>query len=233
MSDVEFGYQAPRLVADNLWELRGEWRNKLGRRMTVIRLRDGRLVIHNAFRLKGQDLDWLNSLGKTSFIVAPNTFHCSDAGWMNRQFPMAELFVPQSKMQEFSSKGLLPKNVNSEFPAALAAELPCFPMCGTRMDEAAFLHVPSKTLILCDLAFNMNDVFSGFEKWIMRWNKVGGRFGPSRLTKLIFAKDTRALLASYQELLSKDFDRVIVNHGEVLETQGQAKLQASVAEIFG
>lgn len=234
MDEIQFNYQAPQLLDKNLWHLTGEWKNKLGRRMTIVRLQDGRVWIHNAFRLKEKDLAWLKALGDVAFIVAPNTFHCSDAGWMAQQFPQAELFVPLTKIPSFQSLGLKPKDANADFPFSISNELRCFPMQGTRMSEAVFIHIPTKTLILCDLAFNMPDVFSGFEKIIMNWNKVGGgRFGPSRLTQLLFAKDKQALKESYQQILNENFDRVIVNHGNILERYGKEKLQKSVTEIFG
>ncbi len=230
---IEFSYLPPRLVAPEIWELAGDWKNKLGRRMTVIRLKDHRLVLHSSIRLHPKDLDWLRSLGSPAIIIAPNSFHTSDAGWMAHRFPAAELFVPASKFTEFREKGFRPKDVNSEFPQAISSELECIPIEGTRISEAAFLHHPTRTLILCDLAFNMADVFTGLERVLMRWNRVGGRFGPSRLTKLIFAKDRAQLLNSYRKLLTLDFDRVIVNHGDVLESGGHALLRAGVDEIFG
>jgi hypothetical protein len=106
-------------------------------------------------------------------------------------------------------------------------------MSGTRVDESAFLHHPSRTLILCDLAMNMEDVFTGIQGAFMRWNKVGGRFGVTRLTKYLFTKDAKALVGSYHRLLERDFDRVIVNHGAVLQSGGKDALRESVAEIFG
>ncbi|MCM2282777.1 MAG: DUF4336 domain-containing protein [Bdellovibrionaceae bacterium] len=233
MEAIEFGYERPRAVADNIWEIRGEWKNKFGRRMTVVRLSDKRLMIHNAIRLIPRDLEWLSSLGTVAFIVAPNTFHCSDAGWMRERFPAAELFVPKQKLDFFAKQGLQPKDVNLQFPADLADEVKCIPMRGTRMEEAAFIHVASGTLILCDLAFNMGDVFTGFEKFVMKWNKVGGQFGPSRLTKIVFANDRQQLLNAYKSLLSENFDRVIVNHGDILETDGKRKLKAGIERIFG
>lgn len=233
MDTVKFGYNAPRELDRNLWEITGEWRNKFGRRMTVIRLQDGRLVIHNAFRLKQDDLEWLKSLGAPAFIVAPNKFHCSDAGWMAEKFPEAELFVPKSQIPAFQRSGFRPKDVNVDFPGEFGGELRCIPMQGTRFEEAAFIHIPSRTLILCDLSFNMGHVFSGLSKWIMEWNQVPGRFGPTRLTKLVFTKDQPSLIASYEALLKEDFDRVIVNHGDVLETGGKEKLNAGIQRIFG
>ena len=233
MDDVSFDYAPPRAVAENIWTIDGSWKNKLGRRMTVVRLLDGRLAIHNAIRLRSPELDWLRSLGRPAFIVAPNSFHCSDADWMSVRFPEAALFVPESKLATFSNKGLNPIDLSLHFPAEVANELKCIPIKGTRIEEAAFVHSPSKTLILCDLAFNMPDVFTGLAKHLMKWNGVGGRFGPSRLLRLFFSKDKALLVESYRRLLEENFDRVIVNHGLILESDGKARLRAGVQEIFG
>ena len=225
-------YAEPRALADNLWEMRGEWSNKLGRRMTVVRLGSGDVYVHNAFRLAPADLAWLQALGPIRGVIAPNKFHCSDAGWLVGECPGAELYAPASKLTHFKTLGLEPKAL-SAFPAALGSEFECLAMRGTRIDESAFIHHPSRTLILCDLAMNMENVFSGLEGAFMRWNRVGGRFGVTRLTKYLFTKDAKALVASYRTLLERDFDRVVVNHGAVLETGGQEQLRASVSEIFG
>lgn len=232
MAEKSYPHHPPRELADNLWEVRGEWSNKFGRRMTIIRLTDGRIALHSAIQLQPKEITWLKSLGTVAFVIAPNTFHCSDAGWAAKEFPQAELFAPKEKFSFFQKQSLSPKDVNAEFP--VLEDLKCIPMRGTRMREAAFVHIPSSTLILCDLAFHMPDVFTGLEKIIMKWNKVGGgRFGPSRLTKLVFASNRAALVQSYNELLAQNFDRVIVNHGEVLESGGREKLKAGIEEIFG
>jgi hypothetical protein len=139
---------------------------------------------------------------------------------------MEFLSCPTSLSARPKQLGFVAKDVNCEFPLAISEELACLPIQGTRISEAAFLHRPSRTLILCDSAFNMPDVFSGFERAFMRWNKVGGRFGPSRLTKWLFATDRKKLHASYLEILSRDFDRVIVNHGDIFKSaQSRNKLR--------
>jgi hypothetical protein len=226
-------YGKPNLVAENLWEIRGEWSNAFGRRMTVVRTAGGDVIVHNAIRLQPADLAWLRGLGTVRAIVAPNKFHTSDAAWAAAEFPGAELFVPGSKLGEFTSKGVAAQNVAEHFPKHFAGELECIPMLGTRVDESAFIHSPSRTLILCDLAMNMEDVFTGIQGAFMRWNKVGGRFGVSRLARYVFSKDKKAVVSSYHRLFERDFDRVIVNHGAVLESGGKDALRESVAEIFG
>ena len=228
-----YSYAKPVRLADNLWELRGTWSNALGRRMTVVRLGNGDVFVHNAMRLEPGELDWLTSLGPLRGIIAPNKFHGSEAPWLAEQFREASLYAPTSKQKQFAALGLNVRDVASDFPSALAGELECLPMAGTRIEEAAFLHHPSRTLILCDLAMNMEDVFRGVQGAFMRWNRVGGRFGVTRLTKLLFTRDARALVGSYQRLLERDFDRVIVNHGAVLPSGGRELLRASVRETFG
>jgi hypothetical protein len=236
-SKKQFGYAKPVMLANNLWEIKGEWSNAFGRRMTIVRLQTidqkNALVIHNAIQLEEAELDWLKSLGEVKCIVAPNAFHCSDAGWMSQQFPQALLLVPKSKLAAFKLSGFGAKDTVVSFPAELQNDLKMIPMQGTKVEEVAFVHVPSKTLILCDLAFNMPPVFKGLTKLLMSWNKVGVRFGPTRITKLIFTTDKKLLVASYARLLNEDFDRVIVNHGDVLESGGKEKLRFAVEEIFG
>ena len=41
-------------------------------------------------------------------------------------------------------------------------------------------------------------------------------------------KDEAAFEASAREILSRDFDRIVVGHGDVIETQGKEKLRASL-----
>lgn len=226
-------YGKPAQLADNLWEVRGAWSNKLGRRMTIVRVGNGDVFVHNAIRLTPPDLAWLKGLGRVRGVIAPNKFHCTDGGWLARACPGASIYAPPNKFAHFEAQDLEPQDVATDFPAEVACDLECIPMHGTRIAESAFIHHPSRTLILCDLAMNMENVFSGVEGAIMRWNRVGGRFGVTRLTKYFFASDKKALVASYRRLLERDFDRIVVNHGAVLETNGRELLEGSVREIFG
>lgn len=152
---------------------------------------------------------------------------------MAERFPEAELFVPRSQIRAFERRGFHPKDLNVDFPQEIDGELKCIPIQGTRVEEAVFIHIPSRTLVHCDLAFNMGHVFSGLTKWFMEWNQVPGRFGPSRLMNLVLTKDQRSLMASFERLFKEDFDRVIVNHGDVVESGGKEKLSAGIQRIFG
>jgi hypothetical protein len=101
------------------------------------------------------------------------------------------------------------------------------------MNELVFFHARTRTLVLTDLAFNFRSVDSFVTRVFLRINGALDSFGPSRLGKFAFMKDKPKLRASVDRILAWDFDRVVVSHGDVLETGGHAALRASFAWLGG
>ena len=48
---------------------------QLGTRMTIIRLKNGKLFLHSPTKLSPKLIEKINNLGKVAFIVAPNKLH--------------------------------------------------------------------------------------------------------------------------------------------------------------
>jgi hypothetical protein len=91
-------------------------------------------------------------------------------------------------------------------------------------NEVVFLHRESHTLILCDLAFNFGPRAAAPTRLLMRLLRSYGHFGPSRLDPLLI-RDRRAAQQSLRRILAWDFDRIVVAHGEVLESGGREALR--------
>ena len=89
-----------------------------------------------------------------------------------------------------------------------------------------FFHAASRTLLLTDLAFNFRHCEQLWMRLFMRINGAYGRFGPSRLMRSMI-KDKGALRGSLDRILAWNFDRVIVTHGELLESGGREALRAA------
>jgi hypothetical protein len=89
-----------------------------------------------------------------------------------------------------------------------------------RLNEVVFLHRHSRSLIIADLAFDFGPDTHWLLATIMKLNGGWGRFSPSRFTKSMM-KDRTAVRASIDHILSWDFDRVIVGHGDNIETGGR------------
>jgi hypothetical protein len=91
-------------------------------------------------------------------------------------------------------------------------------------NEVAFFHRPSSTLILCDLAFNFGPRTAAPTRLLMNLLRSYGHLGPSKLDPLLI-RDRRAARDSLERILAWDFDRIIVAHGDVLESGGHEILR--------
>lgn len=220
-------------LADGLWTA---WRPQtfyglpVGTRMTVVRLADGRLLLHSPVALDAALRTELDAAGRVAFAVAPNRLHHLHAGDVARAYPGARLWV---------APGLERKRPDLAFEALLGDDAP--PEWRGEVDQAffrgrpyenevAFFHRASRTLLLCDLAFNFGPGAAAPTRWLMKLIRSMG-FGPSKLDPLLI-RDRAAARASLERILAWDFDRVVVAHGDVLERGGRERLREGYAWLL-
>ena len=98
-----------------------------------------------------------------------------------------------------------------------------------KLNEFAFIHLPSKTLILTDLAFNIHEPLDWITRLFFKAYGVYQRFGRSRLVKML-TKDTNAFAQSLHTIEQYGFDRIVVSHGRVIESDGLAQFKQAFAE---
>jgi len=97
-----------------------------------------------------------------------------------------------------------------------------------KLDEFAFLHRPSRTLLVTDLVFNIRESSSWLTRTYLKLCRTYGKLAPTLLLKSM-VKDRPALRASLDTVLGWDFERVVVCHGEVLERGGREALRDGFA----
>ncbi len=216
-----------RKLAENLWvEERSQrfYGLEVGARMTVMRLADGSLLLHSPVSLDPQLRRELDSLGAVRYAVAPNRFHHLYAGEVAKAYPEARLWVApgvERKRPDLEFVGVL----GDEAPEAWHDEVGQIFVRGRPFEnEVTFLHRPSRTLLLCDLAFNFGPHAPPATRVLMRLVGGYGRFGPTRLDPILI-RDRPAARQSFERILAWDFDRVVIAHGEVLEAGGPAALR--------
>jgi hypothetical protein len=96
------------------------------------------------------------------------------------------------------------------------------------LNEVVFFQPASRTLVLTDLAFNIPKE-AARRSLLFYWLWDVGNFGPHRFVRLRGIRDRQAARGSIEKILSWNFDRVIVSHGEVLETDGYNQFAAGFA----
>src|SRR5688500_1555471 len=83
-------------LSDVLWCVEGDLAKMgLNRWMTVVRLSDGRLVIHNAVALEADAMAEIEAFGAPAFILVPNAFHRIDCARFKRRYPGAKVLCPR------------------------------------------------------------------------------------------------------------------------------------------
>ena len=93
--------------------------------------------------------------------------------------------------------------------------------------EVALHHRTSRTLVITDLCFHVQDSPSRLARAFFRANGMWRRFGPSRLIRALAVSDRAELERSLERLLGWDFERIVPGHGAVLEREGPAALRAA------
>lgn len=204
------------------------WIGDIGARMTVVRLRDGSLVLHSPVAFDAETRAALDALGSVRWIIAPSRVHHMFLSQYTAAYPAAALC---------GAPGLADKRTDLRFTHVLddalraqwAGELDHLLFEGAPgMSEVVFLHPASRTLVLTDLAFNVPRGAPNRARVFHALVGAAGRFGPHRIARLAI-RDKRAARRSMDRILAWDFDRIVVSHGEVLETGGKRAMETAFA----
>jgi len=192
-----------------------------GNRMTCIQLEDGSFWLHSPTKFNLETYNEIKEKGNISYLVTPSLMH--------------NLFVMDWKEHELLSQLVAPKHVkkvsvdfyfdditNEDLNKLFNDEISGVPINGMPMlQEYAFIHHRSKTLILTDLAFNFKNVSSSWTKIFLQLYGAYNKFGPT-ITIRTLIRDKKAFRNSLDKILEFDFDRIIVSHGEIVETNGRS-----------
>lgn len=221
------------IVAGQLYSARAHLRFyglPMGTRMTVVKLPDGRLWVHSPIALEHVKSD-LDALGEVAFVVAPNFIHHLYVSPFLDAYPAAQLFLSpnlMTKRQDLVARGGM--QLGDEVPAGTwEGALSQARARGSKMmDEVVFVHHPTRTLILCDL---LECVHASAPAWVRLVGRLAGIFerpGPPIDMKMSFT-DHAATWTFVERVLTWDFDRVVMAHGDVIETGGKEAFAAAYA----
>jgi hypothetical protein len=189
-------------------------------RATFVRLASGDVLVHSPGPIDAATADEISALGRLAHIVAPGSYHYFYVADWQRAFPDATTWIcpgVERKRPELEFDWIL----SDHAPEVWRDELDQVLVRGNRFIwEVAFLHRPSKTLILTDLIENIGDETEGTNFVLKLWWKVVMDMwnNPKPAPEYQMGwKDTVAARRSLERILAWDFDRVVIAHGENLE----------------
>jgi hypothetical protein len=209
-------HSAIEKLAENLWWVQGAIPNmSLKRTMVIVRLGDGRLVIHNGIALGPKEMEEIERWGRPAFLLVPNGMHRLDAPAFKKRYPDLRVLCPEAARAKVEA--VLPVDGSYEdFPADETVKLEILNGIGGSEGAMLVRSADGQSVVLNDAMFNMDtkrDLLGYLITTIM-----GSAPGPrvSRLAKLAFVKDKAALrsdFARYSDI--PGLVRVIVAHEKV------------------
>lgn len=202
-------------------------------RATFIRLSSGEVLVHSPGPIDEATVAEATALGRLTHIVAPGSYHYLYVADWQRAFPNATTWI---------CPGVERKRPGLEFdwilsdhaPEAWRGELDQVLVRGNRFIwEVAFFDKPSKTLILTDLIENIGDTTEGTNLWLELWWKVvmdmWDKPKPAPEYQMGW-KDKAAAKRSLERIFAWDFERVVIAHGENIESDAKQAVRAAWAK---
>jgi hypothetical protein len=188
--------------------------------MTIIRLSNGNLFLHSPCEIDSDTKAFIDRLGKVEFIVAPGSYHYFYVESAQRAFPNAETWICpgiERKKPDIKFDWILSDQPDAKW----ANDLDQILIRGNKyIWEVAFFHKHTQTLILVDLIENITDATKGVNWTLKLWWKLIFRMwnNPKPAPEYQLGwQDKQAAAKSLQRILSWDFDRIIIAHGDLIE----------------
>ncbi|MEO7168701.1 MAG: hypothetical protein ABI016_16920 [Chthoniobacterales bacterium] len=195
------------------------------RNVTLLRLRDGRLVIHSTAPFEPEDVEVIRRFGQPAWLVDVTLMHDTFKKAGRTAFPGLPYLAPAG----FSKASGLATEPLSPPPNDWADELEVVAIDGLRyVGEHALFHRASGTLVLGDLLFHFAPKTRGWPRFFARHLMRLPRMVGISAFFCLMIRDKELFAASLRQLLEYDFQRIVVGHREPIRHHAKAALQEAM-----
>jgi len=231
-----------REVVSNIWTFSTPFTRlglfRIGGRSTAIRLSSGDVWVLASTPLTTETKATIDRLGPVKFVVGPSSVHHLFLAEFHASYPNARLLsveeVVEKKRKENLSWHGYWSDTNREPTFGFEDEIKSCYFSGFKNKDVAFLHSPSKTLMVADLIFNLPAMEQYSGSWIGGGPPLFSRF--SRLSPYMaihrglakaLGMDFAGMSRDARTVASWDFHRIIPCHGDVIEVDGNKAWRAA------
>jgi hypothetical protein len=210
-------------LSDNLWRVGGTMPNPNVRRaMTIARMKDGRLFIHNAIALEEALMAEIEAFGTPAFIVVPSGFHRQDAKIYKERYPSAAVYAPKAAIKKVEQV----VKVDGDYASAPKDDtVRLVDLEGCKGE--GILEVKSadgRTLVINDVLCNLPKQ-GGFSGYFLG---PTGRLSVPRFSRWLIVKDKRAFAEHVGRLAGSDVVRIVPTHGAMIGERAPELLKQAV-----
>jgi hypothetical protein len=203
-------------------------------RMTVLRIADRGVFLHSPVVMDEATRAAIGRLGPVRAIIAPSNCHHLFVGSAQQAFPSAATYGVEgveAKRPDLRFDAL----IGNEPPALWAGQMDQVVIGNRIMREVDFLHRASRTLVVTDFVENFRDETPG-TNWMLRGTikllRMWGSPNPAPELRW-FTRDRKAAREALQKILSWDFDRIVLAHGELILHDPKAAIRKAWRWLLG
>jgi hypothetical protein len=221
-------------VAQDIWQIPHHFTTlglRISSRMTVVRLSANRLWLHSPVPVSPQLRAQLEALGEVAFIVAPNKAHHLFVGDCAAAFPHAAVFgAPGLARKRPDLPGL--RELGALADPGWQKELGQVFVEGIPLlNETAWFHRPSRTLVLTDLCQWWQGSMPASSRLYAALTGVRQQLAVPYTIRLA-VKDRPALSRSVHRIFEWDFERVVVAHNAIVEEHARDAVRRAFADVL-
>lgn len=224
-----------KAIGDDIWIVDGPVIKFYGMpfptRMTVIRLKNGNLMLHSPCAITDELAQMVSSLGIVKHLISPNWIHYAYIHEWARAFPDAISWASpnvRKRAEKYASDVIFDRDLGLTAEVDWASEVEQMIVPGSKVhEEAVFFHKASKTLILTDLIENFEP--KNVPWWFRPIIKLAGIGDPDgqmpRDMRMTFRGGRKQLRAAIETMIGWNPERVIVSHGRWYKADAVRELQ--------
>jgi len=218
-----------RQINDDVVVMSFPWnvfRIDFARNVTLLRLRDGRVVIHSSAPFTNEDIAAIREFGQPAWLVDATLLHDTFANQGRAAFPDLPYLAPDGFTK---ASGIATKPLGSP-PSDWKDEIDVLKLDGNRMNEHALFHRRSATLVVGDLFFSFPRETRGWTRFFVRHiMRLPRLFGISVLFRMTIG-DREAFRRSMKALLRWNFDRLVMAHREPLDKDAKPTVEQALRD---
>jgi hypothetical protein len=219
-------------LEDDLWRVVGSLPHMgLRRVMTLVRLRDRRVVIHSAIALDEASMAEIERWGTPSVLIVPGVYHRLDAPAYVARYPDLQVVCPRGARTKVAQKVRVDRDYES-YEGSDRLDLVHLDGVGEAEGVAMIRTDRGTTLVFNDALFNMPHG-RGLAGLVFRYvtDSTGGP-RVTRLFRVLAVRDRRALADHLRRFAdTPDLVRVIVSHHAMIDERPAAVLREIASSL--
>lgn len=206
-------------------------------RMAVIRLADGGLWLWSPVKKTAVIEHEVRALGPVQHIVSPNKLHYLFLSEWHAVFPNAELWGTAATISKCSDLRFR-EPLADDPPAEWRGQIDQFYFTNSPfMDELIFFHRASRTAIIADLSQSFSETFlkNHWPWWmrpVVRFSKMVEGWGYPPIDYRISFRQRTSARPKIRALIDGHPEHIVVAHGEVVRTGGEAFLRRAFSWLL-